>query len=178
MHCYWFWWTTANIKDDAHLSRHVLPYINKALDRKSHLLLDNKWYGLFHARLYNQHFHDYKKFISILSCYIMAVKSPFPSFECHTVPGQVPFWEILSDSTTNTYFPTCKPSNKTRGGGELSIYVSKPSHPTGKLLTVARVVIVRVTQFLVPQPNMITVLLHILPETDLISEHHNVMVTC
>jgi len=37
MHCYWFWWTTASKKDDAHLSRHVLPYINKAVDRKSQL---------------------------------------------------------------------------------------------------------------------------------------------
>jgi hypothetical protein len=60
----------------------------------------------------------------------------------------------------------------------LSIYVSKPSHPTGKFLTVAHVlVIVGGTQFLVPQPNLITGLLRVMSETDLISEHHNVIAT-
>ena len=33
-HCYWFWWTTANKKDEAQLSRHVLPYIKAAADKK------------------------------------------------------------------------------------------------------------------------------------------------
>jgi len=108
------------------------------------------------------------------------LSSPFPSFECHPVSVQVPFCEILSDSTTTTYSPTCKPSNNTKDRKKnLSIYMSKPFHPTGKLLNVACVfVIVGVTQFLVPQPHMITVLLHILPETDLISEHYDVTAKC
>jgi len=188
-------------------------YINKAVDRKSLLFLDNKCTVFFmQGNVINTFMITGNVFPFCLAtdllldnkCMVLFMQGniintftitknvypfclatsrlsshSFPSFEYHPVSLHVSFYEILPDSTTTTYFPTCKPSNKTKEEKKnLSIYVSKPSHPTGKFLTVASVlVIIGVTQFLVPQPNLITGLLHIMSETDLISEHHNVIAT-
>ena len=114
MHCCWFWWTTYNQKkDDTHLSRHVLPYINKAVDRKSQIFLDNnckvffKQGNVINTFMITKNVFPYYLATSRLSSHT------FPSFECHPVSVQVSCCEPLSDSVTTTYFATRKPSNKT-----------------------------------------------------------------
>jgi len=138
-------------------------YINKAVDRKSLLFLDNKYMVLFmHGNVINTFMITRNVFPFCLAtdllldnkCMVLFMQGnvintfmitknvfpfclatsrlsshSFPSFEYHPVSLHVSLYEILPDSTTTTYFATCKPSNKAKEEKKIYLHTC-PNRPT------------------------------------------------